>query len=107
MFASPVTNKRETPYQQALDHEMLFSLDAGICAAASKATRCRVVGVVGQVVPTRLFGERELGKATGAGIATIPGGISLKVTEPHFADPSCAIEDLTFIIYLKEKFEFS
>jgi hypothetical protein len=65
------------------------------------------MGVVGQVVPTRHFGERELGEAADAGIATIPGGISLKVTEPHFADRSCAIEDFTFIIvYLKEKVSY-
>jgi hypothetical protein len=37
------------------------------------------------VVPTRLFGETELAEAADAGIATIPGGSSLKVSEPHFA----------------------
>ena len=39
-------------------------------------------GVEVWVVPTRLFGETELADA---GIATIPGGSSLKVSEPHFA----------------------
>jgi hypothetical protein len=67
-----------------------------------RAERCRVVDVVAQVELTRLFGEREIGDAADAGIATNPGGISLKVTEPHSAGPSVAIEDLTS--YISERF---
>jgi hypothetical protein len=78
MFASPVTNKRETlSLSPGLYYEMLvLSTPARICAVALKDTLCHVVC---QVAP---FTERE---AADAGISTIPGVISLEVTEPHFA----------------------
>jgi hypothetical protein len=79
MFASPVANTCETLYQQALRREILVFLDTGWdlscrfegCSVLSGAellewwTRwCR----------RDCFGERELGEAADAGIATIPGG---------------------------------
>ena len=41
-------------------------------------------GVEVWVVLMILFGQTELAEAADARIATIPGGSSLKVSEPHF-----------------------
>ncbi|KIM88077.1 hypothetical protein PILCRDRAFT_270065 [Piloderma croceum F 1598] len=85
MFASPVANTYETLYQQALDREMLASLDSGwdlCCCFEGYSVLSGVKQLwVWWAVPTRHSAERE---AADAGIATIPGGISLKVTELHF-----------------------
>ena len=57
-------------------------------------------GVEVWVVPTRLFGETELTEAADARIATIPGGSSLKVSEPHFAVCHRGLEEQYRIILM-------
>jgi hypothetical protein len=104
MFASPVTNKCETLYQQASDQRCSFLLTlAAICAAALKGVLCGERCVRWAKCCRRDFLEGELREAADAGIATISGGICLKITHPHFVDLSCAIENLTSIIYISKK----
>ena len=81
VFAS---NERETLHQRALDHEILVSLDTGYDLCCSFEGYSMPSGVEVWVAPTRLFGETEHAEAAHARIATIPGGSSSKVSEPHF-----------------------